>query len=137
MADHMNRADPSRFSHAIPTGSRPPGCGAARAAGTAYPLETRNRVEPNMSGRHTCWCSKVTVALWASAAIVLTLKKRVPGNWMGAGTPAPRAAPPGPPAPPLRSRRSVLGVGRGGGQGGSLDLDELGTRRGREQQRTD
>ena len=47
-------------------------------------LATRKSVDPYMSGRHTCRFVSEAVALWASAAKVLTLKSRVPGSCVAA-----------------------------------------------------
>ena len=49
-------------------------------------LETRNRTDPNRSGRQTYRSCSLAPVLWTSAANVLMLKNRVPGNWVAAAS---------------------------------------------------
>src|SRR5215213_4453870 len=87
-AEAMKATEPSMLSHAIHQG-KARNCrrqNPTPRAEIAYALATRNRTEPNTSGRQTCLSASAALRLCTVAANVLMLKKSVPGNCVAAAS---------------------------------------------------
>src|SRR5205814_1041710 len=79
-AETPNATEPSRLARAIHQlrGLGSPSVMLCRVSTQAYPLATRNAIDPKASGRHTRWSAAAALRLMRSALPVLQLNHRVP-----------------------------------------------------------